>query len=418
MCITNMDKKDFKKIIFDSLNGPTYFGRTDLMYRKEFGIELSSNEYDSFCTFKAENNSYDEERKISLPLYSFNSTSIYFYFPAELSNLIIDYLSKNDANNDLILDPVSLICSELDGTLQIEGVNSTRRQILDVIEMKVTDNKNNLIIQNMYNGILFIKNKPEFNEANLKKLYDILSKGCLDEEDIIGGGNYRFDDVEVDNYHGCPFEKIEVAMNSLFSFVNKCVNDKKFQNHKFLLPHICHYYMLYIHPYFDYNGRTARMVYLWIVYLLGYQDIDLFYLSEAINDKKSSYYNAIKESRESKNDLTYFLIYCISLSNSYQMIYNNCKFIKDKVEATLGEELTNNDIYNIKRILINQQKNYFFSKTYEKWARREVSRQSTHKELAKLEKCEILLSEQKGNKKVYKINDDLVPFIVPKVKDY
>ena len=30
---------------------------------------------------------------------------------------------------------------------------------------------------------------------------------------------------------------------------------------------IVQYYILYIHPYFDFNGRTARMAFIWILYL-------------------------------------------------------------------------------------------------------------------------------------------------------
>lgn len=40
-----------------------------------------------------------------------------------------------------------------------------------------------------------------FNEGNLASLYEILSKGCLDEEDRLKEGEiYRYDEVEADQY--------------------------------------------------------------------------------------------------------------------------------------------------------------------------------------------------------------------------
>ncbi len=79
----------------------------------------------------------------------------------------------------------------------------------------------------MGEGIRFVLSKPNFNETNLHILYNILSDGCLSEEDRLKDGQlYRYDGVEVDNYLGCPVEKIHLAMDSLFSFVDFDTNKK------------------------------------------------------------------------------------------------------------------------------------------------------------------------------------------------
>ena len=47
------------------------------------------------------------------------------------------------------------------------------------------------------------------------------------------------------------------------------------------------------------------MVQIWIFMLTN--NVGALYLSEAINDNKNKYYEAIENTRNSRNDLTYFI---------------------------------------------------------------------------------------------------------------
>lgn len=414
-----MDKAKAERILTECLSGPIYFSRTDLMYRKSHGHLLSGYEYSEFCKYKSARP--EDLLKRTLPLHTFNSESIYFFQPFELTDTYFDYLKKLDIGDLSRIDVVSLLCSELDGTLQIEGINSTRRKIKEVIEGKADlKERNAQIIHNMFDGFMFVKGKPPFTKENLKRLYEKLSNECLENGSVLGEKLYRNDFVEVGGYAGCPNEDIEKAIDSLFAYVNTILSSSKqeYQADKLYLPFVCHYYILYIHPYFDYNGRTARMVYLWINFLLGHENIEPFFLSEAINDKKAEYYKAIEESRDSGNDLTYFLIFNFSLSLAYQQIYANCKNAKEKLVREKGIELTSTDLFNIRRIMSNSQNGFFTSKTFDSWTKRDVSRQLTHKDLSRLEKLGIIMSKSDGKTKVYKLNEDAMEFSVPSIKSY
>lgn len=77
-------------------------------------------------------------------------------------------------------------------------------------------------------GLKFISERPLFNEGNLASLYEILSKGCLDEEDRLKEDEtYRYDEVEADQYFGCPHSEIRQCMDSLFAFVNANLDNAK-----------------------------------------------------------------------------------------------------------------------------------------------------------------------------------------------
>ncbi len=103
-----------------------------------------------------------------------------------------------------------------------------------------------------------------------------------------------------------------------FGFVNNdpIVNDKDFWLNqeivKTLYPAvIIHFFFEYIHPFPDFNGRLGRIIYDEFIKrnFKGLEDFkNIFLASEAINASKNEYYNAIKQTENSR-DLTYMLIY-------------------------------------------------------------------------------------------------------------
>lgn len=74
------------------------------------------------------------------------------------------------------------------------------------------------------------------------------------------------------------------------------------------------FYIAYIHPYFDGNGRIARLVHLWFLIQKGYQSTLFVPFSSKIEKTRKAYYNAYTAIEENKRysgkiDITPFLIY-------------------------------------------------------------------------------------------------------------
>ena len=350
---------DYKELLFKSLSSDKYYTNMDLRMNKNININLSSIELDEYNRFK-ENYSCDD--KIETSLLAWNSQKIFLYKSKELLSMINDYYDFfKDENDDIDKEVlIGIICSELEGTLQIEGVNTTRKQIEQIIKDNNPKDKNEKIIVNMLNGLSYVKSTKEFNKESLKELYNLLSEGCLDKEDEINNNYYRNDMVYISNYTGCSVDKIEQCMESLFVFINNNL-DTKDPILKLLLPFIAHYYIIYIHPYFDYNGRTARMVQIWIFMLTN--NMTSLYLSEAINDNKNGYYKAIENTRNSRNDLTYFITYLIDLINHYSVVSKNLDEIKKEIENE-GEYISVNELHYLKRIIINKNIKWFNYKKF------------------------------------------------------
>ncbi|MBR6287737.1 MAG: Fic family protein [Acholeplasmatales bacterium] len=402
------DNMDYKELLYKSIESDKYYTNTDLRMNRNYNYMLNNKELDEYLRFKEE---YESNDKIDTSLLSWNSNKIYLYKSKELDSKINDYFEffkniGNDTNNEILL---GIICSELEGTLKIEGVNTTRKQIEEIITKNNPKNQNDRIIINMLNGLNYVKHEKEFNKDTLKELYSLLSDGCLDKEDEIGNDHYRNDMVYVSNYTGCPVDKIDACMDSLFKFVNDNI-DTKDPYLKILLPFIAHYYLTYIHPYFNYNGRTARMVQIWIFMLTN--NMASLYLSEAINDNKNKYYEAIENTRNSRNDLTYFVTYLLDLINTYSVVQMNLDELKKEIENE-GETISLNELHYLKRIMINKNIKWFNYKKFIEFEAIDITKQGALKILNKFVDRNFLISKTNSkNEKVFMLNDNILKYEV------
>ena len=399
---------DYKELLVKALESEKYYTNTDLRLNRKYNILLSHKELEDYLRFKED---YIIDNKIETSLLSWNSNKIFLYKSRELSSKIYDYYEFlkaediSDSINHEVL--IGIICSELEGTLQIEGVNTTRKQIEKIIKENNPKSLNDKIIINMLNGFNYISSTKKFNKETLKNLYIKLSDGCLNKDDEIGDAYYRNDVIYVSDYTGCPVDSIDSCMESLFKYINDNL-DTKDSYLKLLLPFIAHYYLLYIHPYFDYNGRTARMVQIWIFMLTN--NIPAFYLSEAINDNKNEYYKAIENTRNSRNDLTYFITYLMDLINLYSIIEKNLDDIKTEIENE-GDSITINELHYLKRIIVNKNIKWFNYKKFLEFEGLDITKQGALKILNKFENKGLLLSKinQKGEK-IFTLNDSVLKY--------
>ena len=149
------------------------------------------------------------------------------------------------------------------------------------------------------------------DEEHLHDLYNILSDGILDEYDLQNMGPlYREKSVyilnngrlDMDLEQGVKATNIENLINKYFTYVNEVTNDSKIN--EYIKSQIMHFYFVYIHPYFDVNGRTSRTLAMW--YLLKKEAYPYIIFNRGISFKGSKYDKIIKEAKE-RCDLTKFL---------------------------------------------------------------------------------------------------------------
>lgn len=409
-----MDKQNAVKLIV----GNKYHSINDLRYNQKVGVMLSKDEFNQFLSIKDQLIDEGFEYINALPLKTFNSKHCFYvnalylletqneYLRLFVSDYELNQISLFDRNIEDIL--TSRLFSEIEGTLNIENIPTTHRHIAEVSKKENLTEENDIIVKNMLNAIRFIINeKPAFNKENLLRLYNILSKDCLPEKlQIKDGFYYRDDKVYIGAFEGAPTEMVDECMDSLFAFVN---DPESIKVHDNLLPYICHYYILYIHPYFDYNGRTARMVSFWLNYINNITFAPYF-MSEAINENKNDYYRAITDTRNANNDLTYFLGYILETSIKYSFVYKNLEEMRNILSKT-GDTLTSTEWVYVKKILVHNSEDYFNYKMFLTYIHATMTRQGALKILNNLHSYRIL--EKTTNRKgdiIFRFNQEFITY--------
>ena len=185
---------------------------------------------------------------------------------------------------------------------------------------------------NLANGYFYILQNNRINKDSIKELYDILSKDLLDDYSKENMGKYYREknvyimDSSFNEFIGYfdmgvhPI-KIDNMMNNLIEYINE--DNEKDIVEKYIKSQIIHYYLVYVHPYFDVNGRTARTLSDW--YLINNKVDKCTLFNRGISKDKDGYKNVIKRTRSRNTDITPFIEYSL-------------KILKNELEKELSKE--------------------------------------------------------------------------------
>ena len=237
-----------------------------------------------------------------------------------LSDLVREletFLEGEEFMNNKTFSKKVLFTHEIKANNTVEGINDSVSLIEKVIANahQVSDVERRNRIINLYEGYRYILQGNDITEENVHKLYELLSKDLLSREDrdrmgamyrtapvyILQGG--RLDDT-MD--HGIDESKVPDFMKEFFDYVN---NGETFGNATdyFIKSQIMHFYFVYIHPYFDINGRTSRTIAMW--YLLNNEIYPYIIFNRGIPFDAS--YDSIIRDCKDRYDLTKFLKYML-----------------------------------------------------------------------------------------------------------
>ena len=196
----------------------------------------------------------------------------------------------------------------------VEGYGDDLELIEAVIKRKTADIKDletKQRILNLYHGYYYILHHKKIDADHLHELYQILSERLLCEYDLNNMGPlYRQKAVyilqngrlDMDLSEGVNHENINKLMSHYFDYVNNSFENSKID--EYIKSQIMHFYFVYIHPYFDVNGRTSRTMAMW--YLLKKQAYPYIIFNRGISFKGSKYDRIIRNTKE-KCDMTNFL---------------------------------------------------------------------------------------------------------------
>ncbi len=276
----------------------------------------------------------------SLPLHDFDGNSIVY----------IDSLTAVNQNAVKLLlkqryqkYSVKSAENEIMATSAIENIDFSRESVRRILKgFAPADDEENRI-EGLKRGLDFISDTSnKITEENFYKLYMTAIGDFLDDENRLKDGkHYRHDAVYVVSdqveHAGIQCEKLSGYMKKLLDFINR-----KDEIDNLVKASVIHFYIAFLHPYFDGNGRMARLVHLWFLVQNGYRSALFIDFSGKIENNRKAYYDAFTVIEENKKysgkiDVTPFIMFFI------KYVYNEInKYSADTDVMDLYDEAERN----------------------------------------------------------------------------
>lgn len=279
-------------------------------------------------------------------------------------------------------------------SLAIENNQLSLFQVEDVIngKMVIGEQKDIQEVKNAYEAYEQIDKINPYSVDDLKKIHGILT--FLIEKDA---GKFRNHgeavyDGNIQIFMAPPHKMVPTLMDNLFNWMI----ENKDKVNPLILSSVFHYEFVFIHPFHDGNGRTAR---IWQTAILSNWEKAFTYLpiESMIKKNQEEYYKVIDNCNKA-GESTEFIEFMLKMINDTIDDVINSREMKDKLELLLSEN-ESKIIECIKRnVLIGAKDIIEQTSIADRTARRILSK------LAENGIIEIVGNNQSPNKK-YKIKE-------------
>ena len=229
--------------------------------------------------------------------------------PFDITNNMLDRISsimksigKLDNYKDLNKMPIlrrNNRIHSIHSSLAIEANSLSFEQVKDVIDGKSVIGPQEEIqeVKNAYEAYKLIKDVDPYSIKDLKKIHGIMTYLVTEESGEFRKGNEGVFDEKGNCIHVCPPpEQVDGLIKNLFKWMKENENTIN----PLILSSVFHYEYVFIHPFQDGNGRTAR---LWQnVILSNWEEIfEYLPIESQIKKYQEDYYKSINNCNKSGN---------------------------------------------------------------------------------------------------------------------
>lgn len=196
---------------------------------------------------------------------------------------------------------------------QIEGSTLTETETRLLLEQQLTPGgkplAHSLMVQDHYEALQFVlqvaAKKGRINEGFIKQINAaVLRQTGAVYRTIFGDidsskGEYRKNNVSAGSRYFVNYSKVEALTLDLAQQLDKQLDLVTDSTSQLTLSFDAHFDLVSIHPFYDGNGRTARLLMNFIQHYFGLP------LSIVFTEDKSAYFEALEQTRKAE-DLSFF----------------------------------------------------------------------------------------------------------------
>ena len=282
--------------------------------------------------------------------------------PFEINNnmlsLVSDIMEKiGKLDNSLNLDKNPRLrkqnrINSIHSSLAIENNNLSYEQVVDVINDKLVMGSQKEIqeVKNAYNAYEMLTELNPYSLDDLKKVHGVMTFLTVKESGEFRKGSEGVFDGDKCIFICPPADGVKSLMEDLFNWMK----ENKDNIHPLILSSIFHYEFVFIHPFSDGNGRTAR---LWQnIILYNWKRIfEYLPIESRIHKYQEEYYNVIAKSHinGNSNEFIEFMLKMINetldeVSNTVPDILNNATININKLldVMEINKPMTSKELMN------------------------------------------------------------------------
>lgn len=381
-----------------------YLSRQEIIHRLPVSISIQQ--------FWPELEKERRKRGQELPLLAQNGKPFWFVLTGGIEK-------QCDAIAELARRDIAFTGPEFDALFQdavvdeavyssvIEGAFTSREQAIDFIRQnKQPRNKSEQMVKNNYDALTYVLEhlEDEISEETILQIAQIVTRSAAEVQ--VNG--YRNGAVYVTGREGVVYtppqaDAVPEMMRSLVTFIQKS------ELHPLLKACIAHFYFVYIHPFGDGNGRTARALSYMMLLQSGYDFFRYFSISGIVAEERGKYYRSMRNVENSDGDMTYFIdAYSGMLARTVEQMENHLKYhvIAGQKLKELEQNSTLNErqLKGAKWLLESSGSNV----TVEIWRKKyKVVTETARRDLLALCDAGLLVRELDGRKAVFRVLREL-----------
>jgi len=306
-------------------------------------------------------------------------------------NILINAIILHEAKESSAIENIITTQDELYKNLAIQPLN------MDVSSKEVLNYR-----EAVYKGYEIIKNREIISISDIIQIQETITKNNAGIRKLPGTSLVNDATNEVIYTPPQDYDEICMLLDNFCTYLNN-------EENSLWKMAILHYQFETIHPFYDGNGRTGRILNILYLLLKNYIDTPILYLSAFIIKNKNRYYDLFQQVREQGVWENWILYILEGIEETSRQTLEKIKIIRTLLEATLEKVKE-----QCPKIYSKELVEIIFENPYSKIdilvKKMNINRKTASKYLNKLEETDVLTPVRIGKEKVY-INNDLMAIL-------